>query len=105
MVRQFFEKGFHFSENLFQRKKVLKMLKISGDCYIKNMLICRMEGNFAVKLAEKSSHSYSVYLTNQIFQTSAHLYSLYVTMECKVINGLYKYIKKVRSSQEKNKFL
>ena len=34
MVLQFFEKGFRFSETCL-KVKVLKMLEISSDCYIK----------------------------------------------------------------------
>ena len=34
-VLQFFEKGFHFLENLFQSYKVLKMIKIFTDHHIK----------------------------------------------------------------------
>ena len=51
----------------------------------------------AVKLAEKSNHSFSVYLMNHFFQ----IFVLFnnVTMEFIELNSLCKYMKKVRSSQ------
>ena len=53
--------------------------------------------NFAIKVAERSNNSFSVYLMNHLFKTSGVFQ--HVTMECLEINWLCKHRKKVKGSQ------